>query len=90
MTLTPAAKKRLAEPRLPQRPSPQDVYEVQGGERDAGRPVRRIEMDRTATNSISRGPAEQRIHGSTDGTYGGFAPMERAANYEGFRVTAGR
>jgi hypothetical protein len=80
MTLTPAAKKRLAEPRLPQRAPTHESQEIQGGERDAGRPVRRVAMDKTPTNSIA----------SREGTYGGFAPVERAAKYEGFRVTAGR
>ena len=84
--LTPAAKKRLAEPRLPQRPAPLSADEVQGGERDAGRPVRRISMDATPTNSIApQAPATSR-----EGTFGGFAPMERSAKYEGFHVTAGR
>ncbi len=86
MTLTPAAKKRLAEPRLPQRPAPLSADEVQGGERDAGRPVRRISMDATPTNSI----APQAVTVSREGTFGGFAPMERSAKYEGFHVTAGR
>lgn len=91
MTLTPAAKKRLAEPRLPPRASASEPLEIQGGERDAGRPVRRISMDRTATNSIPVGdPPQQRAPASREGTYGGFAPLERSANYEGFRVTAGR
>lgn len=89
MTLTPAAKKRLAEPRLPQRPQANAPYEVQGGERDAGRPVRRIAMDGTPTNSITRSDKQQ-IPVSREGTFGGFAPVERSANYEGFRVTAGR
>jgi len=86
LTLTPAAKKRLAEPRLPQRPAPLSPHDIQGGERDAGRPVRRIAMDATPTNSI----APQAVTVSREGTFGGFAPMERSATYEGFRVTAGR
>lgn len=88
MTLTPAAKKRLAEPRLPQRAP---VLEIQGGERDAGRPVRRIAMDKTPTNSIASSDQPQQSKlASREGTYGGFAPVERAASYEGFRITAGR
>jgi hypothetical protein len=91
MTLTPAAKKRLAEPRLPQRPAALEPHEIQGGERDAGRPMRRIAMDRTPTNSIpSSDQPQQNQSASREGTFGGFAPVERSPNYEGFRVTAGR
>lgn len=91
MTLTPAAKKRLAEPRLPQRAPAHESQEIQGGERDAGRPVRRIAMDRTPTNSIaSSDQSQQSKLASREGTYGGFKPVERAASYEGFRITAGR
>jgi hypothetical protein len=48
-------------------------------------------MDKTPTNSIaSSDKSQQSKLASREGTYGGFAPVERAAKYEGFRVTAGR
>lgn len=62
-----------------------------GGARE--RAVRRIALDGTATNSISssRKPVIPGggLMASREGAFGGFAPLERAEAYEGFRVTGG-